>query len=502
MLKLFNSKRSLSQKIKWALLMIEFIVVAFVGWLLWQNHQFERETENFIQLNTHENGFYELENQIQNDFSELILHTVSSRKPSDFLNSQLGQEKKEKFLAHIYDYQKKMGRLNGFSDMKFNMEAIKVSLESAFADVAQNTENKDLARILPDISQKLSQTFSDFHESWQETVRSQNEFLKLKQKQNFKNTLWILFLCLILITVAFLKISKHIQNTIQQLAVFSENVSRGYLEHRLVEKGDTDLDVLISAFNHMTENLSKASEIIDERDQRKDEFVSVVSHEIRTPIAILQRVLENMKSGVAGNLTVEQENLLKIAENNILRLSNLVKNLLDMARLESGKIKMQPTKINMREILEDLEFGFLELAQKENKKLEIVCESQLPHCFADSELIIQVITNFYNNALRFAKSQIVIQVQSHKMLDKNGIKLSVRDDGLGIEPENQKKLFQKFVQINRQNSGSGYKGTGLGLVIAKQIIEQHGGTIGVFSNPPQGTEFYFILPIQATHLGV
>lgn len=480
---------TLSQKVSTSFVLMGMVLMLFLVGVYWQNWLYKTSYDALNEQSTRRTFFKMKEVELQNDLSAIFNETLFLTKtfePSDKPKKLL-----QKYINDLVDFKKILVLQTSFSEQIFQIE-IQIKNLNKLLNLNDPTSNEFI--YLKQAQIEIYEMFAEIDQIQLKELTQQSAQIDASATQNLRVSLVFLILCLALIIYLILKTTRQIHVTIKQLIDFTENVSRGQINHRLDAKGNTDLGFLIAAFNNMTENLSMASEILDERDQLKDEFVSVVSHEIRTPIAILQRVIENMRSGVAGVMTTEQESLIKIAENNVLRLSHLIKNLLDMARLESRQMKMQPTTVNLREILQDLNFGFDELAKKENLNLVIKVDPALPNNFADSELIIQVITNLFNNALRFAKSQIVIEAKVQTLRGKPAIQVSLKDDGPGISLENQKKLFQKFVQINRQSTGQGYKGTGLGLAICKQIVEQHGGTIDVSSKPPHGTEFFFILP--------
>lgn len=472
---------TLSQKVTVAFVLISVILIVFLVGIFGQNALYKKRYDSLNVLSLQRAAFQKRQIDLQNDLSQILNDTSLG-----IANGLLQQ-----YVGHLTELQKLLVGQDLFGEQAFQLE---IQINDLKRLLNRNDFNSNEFLYLRQVQIDIFELFAALDQLILQNLEQQRLLLTQDEERSLIASVVLLVVCLAFIIYLMIRTTRQIQQTITQLIEFTENVSHGQINRRLDTKGNSDLGFLISAFNNMTENLSMASDILDERDQLKDEFVSVVSHEIRTPIAILQRVIENMRSGVAGAMTPEQVNLIKIAENNVLRLSHLIKNLLDMARLESRQMKMNPTTINLREILQDLHFGFAELAGKDNLTVAIKADATLPNNYADSELIIQVITNLFNNALRFAKSQITIEAQVQTLRGKPAIQVSLKDDGPGISAENQKKLFQKFVQINRQSTGQGYKGTGLGLAICKQIVEQHGGTIGVLSQVAKGSEFYFVLP--------
>lgn len=230
-------------------------------------------------------------------------------------------------------------------------------------------------------------------------------------------------------------------------------------------------------------------------EKLKSEFVSSVSHELLTPLTIMKGGLDNLSMGVAGEMTAKQREILASVCKNIDRLSQIVKNILDISRLESGHVKINLATINLTPLIHEVVTGF----HKEAEHKQILIEENTPNTLevlADPNLIIQVLNNLLSNACRFAKKKIFIMVQ----LADQMAKISIIDDGSGIAAEDQKKLFNKFEQINRPEGGPGYKGTGLGLAICKEIVELHEGNIWVESSIEHGSRFCFTLPLKKRNL--
>lgn len=232
-----------------------------------------------------------------------------------------------------------------------------------------------------------------------------------------------------------------------------------------------------------------------EIDHLKNEFISTVSHELRTPLAILKGAILNLKDEILGKLSSKQRGALEIADKNINVLGHLINDLLDLSRLESEKIKLNRSCIDLLRLVQEVVNQFH--MSSENKGIELSLDFNQNDYFvyADEGMVLQVFNNLVSNALRYARSKITIKVAKENNLDDPlMIKISILDDGPGIPHHKTKELFHKFIQINRPREGEGYKGTGLGLAICKKIIDLHHGTIGVSSVEGEGSEFFFALP--------
>lgn len=234
-------------------------------------------------------------------------------------------------------------------------------------------------------------------------------------------------------------------------------------------------------------------------ERLKDEFVGNVSHEMRTPLTIIKGVVENMLDDPDVPPVGEQLISLKIAEANCNRLTKIIVNLLDLSRFEAGKSKLVTLSVDLHSLFSELLQHF-ELRFKETS-LCVTSEiaDDLPLVLADPDLVVQVLTNLLDNALRFAKSKITIKAEVMVDEKKRGdqikpkVLVSVFNDGEMIEPQYLDRIFSKFFQVSRP-LGEGYHGTGLGLAICREIINWHNGEIWVENRNPSGVTFCFTLP--------
>jgi signal transduction histidine kinase/FixJ family two-component response regulator len=226
-------------------------------------------------------------------------------------------------------------------------------------------------------------------------------------------------------------------------------------------------------------------------DRLKSEFVAVVSHEIRTPLTSVKGAVELLTDDRYFQNNEQQAKLLNIAHANAERLLVLINDILDFSKLESASLPMCLEFESLEPVVRQAVQNLRTLIAERQIVLDCVFEPGLPDLFMDSNRIAQVLTNLLSNAIKFSAPEGRIEVRAET--DGPMLRVSVCDCGEGIDPGNIHKLFRKFSQID---SGSTRRvgGTGLGLVICKGIVEQHGGTIGVESVPGEGSTFYFLLP--------
>jgi signal transduction histidine kinase len=262
----------------------------------------------------------------------------------------------------------------------------------------------------------------------------------------------------------------------------SENIAWNRAEARLVSLRDvSDSGRLRRLEDEARENM-RIVEI-------KNEFMGRISHELRNTLATVKTAVFCLNDGLSGPLTPRQTRLVEMISRNVDRQVKIIDNILDLARFQSGKIKIVPRPVELPRIIDEIcqEFRIKNKAQR----LLLELPDELPAVNGDADLLIQVLRNLLDNAFRFARSQVTIKAAE---AGAEGIALSVIDDGAGIPKERIGELFNSFVQLERPKGGNGYKGTGLGLAICKEIIEGHRGRVWVESAEGSGTSFNVILP--------
>ncbi len=232
-----------------------------------------------------------------------------------------------------------------------------------------------------------------------------------------------------------------------------------------------------------------------EVDRLKSEFVATVSHELRTPMTSIRGYVDILLMGAAGALSENQSHFLEIVKNNTERLNVLVNDLLDVSRIEAGRVSLSIQPVDLVEMSREIVSGFIKRSQDENKAMEISIhtEESIPRALADTERIWQVIDNLVDNAYNYTPADGKIQVSLRK---NNGmVQIDVKDTGIGIPIEQQERVFDRFFR-GEDPLVLATPGTGLGLSIVKQLVEMHRGQIWMFSTgaPGQGSTFSFTVP--------
>jgi len=240
-----------------------------------------------------------------------------------------------------------------------------------------------------------------------------------------------------------------------------------------------------------------------EVDRLKSEFVATVSHELRTPMTSIRGYADILLLGAAGALNENQSHFLQIIKSNTERLNILVNDLLDISRIEAGRVTLAPQALDIRVVAEDVISDVLRRSREENKPMGLSLEApkELPPIFGDSERVRQILDNLVDNAYHYTPANGQIQVRL-LMKDADEIQVDVTDNGVGVAQEDQSRVFERFYR-GENPLVLATPGTGLGLPIVRQLVEMHHGQIWMQSKgvPGQGSTFSFTLPIHQKNGG-
>ena len=236
--------------------------------------------------------------------------------------------------------------------------------------------------------------------------------------------------------------------------------------------------------------LERKNEELKKLDQLKSDFISNVSHELRTPLTTIREAVSQVLEGILGQTTPEQREFLSMCLEDIDRLKRIINNLLDISKIEAGKVHAKRELADIIELARKVCSVFLPRFNALGLEIKSVFSRESIEIYADRDKIIQVFNNLIGNAIKFTeRGHVEISVQ-----DKGSyVECYVADTGRGMRDEDLVKVFDKFQQFGRE-AGPGEKGTGLGLAISKGIVELHRGQIWVESKLNKGTKFTFTLP--------
>ena len=227
----------------------------------------------------------------------------------------------------------------------------------------------------------------------------------------------------------------------------------------------------------------------------KDEFLATISHELRTPMSGILGFSEILLDGIRGPLNERQTEAVTVIQSSGKRLLSLINDILDVSKIEAGKFEFHPEQIEVNEVCQSSLILIKPMADKKSITVEYSCSPANSMVFADSRRLKQILINLLGNAVKFTPNNGKVKLEVHTDTKQKIIHFSITDTGIGIDSENLQKLFKPFVQIDSRLSRQ-YEGTGLGLTLAKRLVELQGGSIEVQSEIGAGSCFTFTLPIN------
>ncbi|HBZ54983.1 MAG TPA: hypothetical protein DEO88_06225 [Syntrophobacteraceae bacterium] len=297
-----------------------------------------------------------------------------------------------------------------------------------------------------------------------------------KSSSNNRNLMTAITLVSIMaVIMASVAISMGITRPLRRLTEVAGAMSRGEL-HQLVEtKSRDEIGQLTRSFNEM-------AVVVAEVDKMKSEFVTIASHELRTPIQAMLLGVSGILEGYSGKVDEEAREDLLLARDGIERLTRLVQNLLDLSRIEAGKMEFDLGRFSPVEIIDRAIEEVSDLAEVHHHTILKEISGEIPQIVVDRDRIIQILINLLSNSIKYTPDagQILIRAES----EGNDVILTVADNGYGIPPWAQTEVFKKFFQADRIMSQR-VGGCGLGLTISKGIVEEHGGSIHCESPIPE-----------------
>lgn len=227
----------------------------------------------------------------------------------------------------------------------------------------------------------------------------------------------------------------------------------------------------------------------------KDEFLHNVSHELKTPLTAIHQSVRLVMDGLAGPASPTQKKFLDIADRNIAHLRAMIEDLLDVTRAETGKLTVEPRRMALEEVVDDVIATERMNAQSRGIELSASIPRNVPYVQADPVRVRQILINLIDNALGHTPKGGSTCVRARVVSPAGMVEVAVADTGVGMEPEAARRVFDRLYQVPGARETTGRRGLGLGLYICKQLVERHGGSIRVESQPGKGTVFFFTLPV-------
>lgn len=300
---------------------------------------------------------------------------------------------------------------------------------------------------------------------------------------------WILgFIVVVIVAVVSIQVAGKITRPIQHIADTAAAITQGDLKARAEESGGDEIASLAAGINEMARTLGTDLERQRKLERVRTEFLGNVSHELRTPIFSIQGYLETLMDGAVDDPVVNREFLGK-AHTHAERLNALLNDLIEISRIESGEMKMSFRWFALNQFLEAVEEDMRPLADRK----QISLSTEYPavpdlRVWGDRDRLKQVMVNLIENAVKYTEPGGSVRVGV--VLEPDQAAISVSDSGIGIPEEHHRRIFERFYRVDKDRSRD-VGGTGLGLAIVKHIVEAHGGTIKVSSEPAKGSVFTF-----------
>jgi two-component system sensor histidine kinase GlrK len=311
------------------------------------------------------------------------------------------------------------------------------------------------------------------------------------------------------VTILWLTI-RSISEPLRRLTEGTRAVAGGRFSYQLDESGNDEFSALASSFNQMVHRLA-------ELDGMKKDFLSHVSHELKTPLASMQETNELLLEEIPGRLNEKQKRFLGLNLDSGQRLSSMIAKLLDLSRMEAGVLEYELRSHDLKDVVRTALGGFEVRSQEREVEIRC-CQSDTPLLVrCDRDRVIQVVENLVDNALKFsprpgtievkvatwsdvrqaAPASRLVQALEAEMVQDRAL-VQVLDQGPGIPDDQKDRIFEKFYQVGKPRQETGGRGVGLGLAICREIVEAHEGVVGVTDNEEAGSCFYFTMPLQAT----
>ncbi|MGA1839136.1 MAG: sensor histidine kinase [bacterium] len=344
----------------------------------------------------------------------------------------------------------------------------------------------------------------------------------IKELKRMKVLTFALIMLDFLVTViVILILSNKFTDPIISLSTMAKEIGEGHWGKRIDISSQDEIGQLAGTFNQMSRSIldrekqiEKAQEELKKRDEilvktnrelerlneLKSDFLSTVSHELKTPLTAIKGYVSLMKNSKIGPVNQQQYKCLVIADERVDHLNNLISDLLDLSKIEANQYAIKSKQDDLAQLIRNTVSSLSPIFKNKKLNLEVLIPQGLSPVYMDAPKINQVLTNLLSNAVKFTPSGGDIKVSLIQDVSQNGgsgsgfVQVDISDTGIGLAPDQREKIFEKFYQVDHSPTRE-YDGTGLGLPIAKKIVELHGGKIWVKKRKGKGSTFSFTIPM-------
>jgi signal transduction histidine kinase len=280
---------------------------------------------------------------------------------------------------------------------------------------------------------------------------------------------------------------------VQKMSWRFDEIGAGNFSRRVEVSNRDELGLLAANLNRMSDELGRLYQQLETANRHKSEFLANMSHELRTPLNAVIGFSEALQERMFGQLNEKQGEYVNDIHASGKHLLSLINDILDLSKIEAGKMELEPSDFQLRELLETTITLMRERAMRQGITVSLDVPPEIGNIRADERKVKQVMLNLLSNAVKFTPQGGKVQVAAR--MNGQAVEVSVADTGPGIAPEDQALVFEEFKQVGPDRARKA-EGTGLGLALVKKFVELHGGTIRLESAPGQGSKFTFSVPLS------
>jgi signal transduction histidine kinase len=452
-----------------------------------------------------------------NDFSTRInltrqatdIYTLSYRFNKDPKYLDLVKQNQQTVSELLTDVKPLVTTTKGIQLLE-NFERSRSAVQKIRKDLFEAIKNEDEIQIHRDfyiwqiVSENSYSELLNFANYNLQSVERNELFYRDLISRIYIIAIFLILLTFTLISLLYFYLRRIITYPIQLISKKAEEISLGDFEHKISINSNDELGNLAKSLNIMSGKLKKYYQSLQNEvnkkdlelqrnkafEAQKDDFMSIASHELKTPVTSLKVFIQLMQQQTIRNGHTEYQRYLLKADDQINRLISLISNLLDVTKIQSGKMPLALKVFDLNKCIEDI----VEVSLQTSKKHKIIVRGKVLHkIFGDEDKICQVLNNLITNAIKYSpkSDQIVLDIKNNK----DTVTVSVQDFGIGIDEKHQSKIFDRFYRVSESN-GKTFPGLGIGLYISSDIIKRHNGSLQVTSKKDKGSIFSFTLPYK------